>query len=152
MASESPWAISGVESHYILSLPKTPHLSSWQGNQFHWHWVSRTPLILWNQGSDCKYCQPTDQCNPWTHASSNCKPTPIPSLDVYQSQFIGWHPTWGSSLHLYSGQWTVPTIPLFRQHPLSLPFMLTWLCWQMLTSFMAHWQSSANCWKGDANL
>jgi hypothetical protein len=57
-------------------------------NWIHWYWVWGTPSILWNQGSDCKYHQPTDQCNPWTHASSSCKPTLIPT------EFIGQHPTW----------------------------------------------------------
>jgi hypothetical protein len=31
-------------------------------------------------------------------------------------------------LALYSGQWTVPTIPLLRWHLLNLPFTVTWLC------------------------
>jgi hypothetical protein len=69
---------------------------SWfcHGNQIHQNWVSRTPSILWNKGSDCKYHQPTDQCNPQMHTPSYCKPTPIPSLDVHQTQLIGWHSTW----------------------------------------------------------
>jgi hypothetical protein len=36
-----------------------------------------------------------------------------------------------SSLHLYSGQWTVPTTPLSRWHPLNFPFTATWLCQQV---------------------
>jgi hypothetical protein len=64
------------------------------GNQIHQNWVSRTPSILWNKGSDCKYHQPTDQCDPQMHRPSYCKPTLIPSLDVHQTQLIGWHSTW----------------------------------------------------------
>jgi hypothetical protein len=43
-----------------------------------------------------------------------------------------------SSLHLYSGQWTVPTIPIFRQHLLSFPFTVTWLC-QQVTWHIGNW-------------
>jgi hypothetical protein len=35
------------------------------------------------------HSQPSNQCNPRMHPSSNCKSTPIPSLDVHQTELFG---------------------------------------------------------------
>jgi hypothetical protein len=68
------------------------------------------------------------------HASSNCKPTPIPLLDVYQTQFIG------NIKHELLAHWAMNSTyhTILQVTSAQLAFHCDIV---MLTSCMAHWQS-----------